>query len=217
LPSEAASTEPWPDQWRTGKYTRTYDTFINLNEGFQVSGLGVQRVGVFGYFGQNPTYYLTSGGTPVEAKGNRSFSRVGAYGWWYLKDLDIETLYMHGQDNVYLGNGIAVNDPGGLPPGAAGPTWNGGFVEAHYTYNPQLIFTGRYELVHMSRQANPTLGAFPISAVTPLRSAIAGTDHVSRAGWHSTTNTRRPRPEHSILTQSDQTIRSVMIGFDFDY
>ena len=139
---------------------RTYDTFINLNEGFQAGGLGVQRVGVFGYFGQNPTYYLTSGGVPVEGQGNRSFSRVGAYGWWFLKDLDIETLYMHGQDNVYLGNGIAVNDPAGLPQGAAGPSWNGGFMEAHYTYNPQLIFTGRYELVHMSRQANPTLAAF---------------------------------------------------------
>src|SRR6201981_96542 len=140
---------------------RTYDTFINLNEGFQVGGLGVQRVGVYGYFGQNPTYYLTSGGVSVEGKGNRSFSRIGAYGWWYLKDLDIETLYMHGQDNVYLGNGIAVNDPNGLPPGAAGPSWNGGFIEAHYAYNPQLIFTGRYELVHMSRQANPTLAATP--------------------------------------------------------
>src|SRR6201981_2393842 len=42
-----------------GGTARPYDTFINLNEGFQVSGLGVQRVGVFGYFGQSPTYFLT--------------------------------------------------------------------------------------------------------------------------------------------------------------
>ncbi len=45
--------------------------------------------------------------------------------------------------------------PFNLPPGAVGPTWNGGFVEAHYTYNPQLILIGRYETVQMSRQANP--------------------------------------------------------------
>ena len=199
---------------------RTYDTFINLNEGFQVGGLGVQRVGVFGYFGQNPTYYLSSGGVPVEGKGNRSFSRVGAYGWWYLKDLDIETLYMHGQDNVYLGNGIAVNDPAGLPSGAAGPTWNGGFIEAHYTYNPQLIFTGRYELVHMSRQANPTLAALPslgnVDSFTigyrwyPIMFSRAGLAFHNEYSQAKTGNT-------SILTQGDQTIRSVMIGFDFDY
>ena len=199
---------------------RTYDTFINLNEGFQVSGLGVQRVGVYGYFGQSPTYFLMSGGTPIEAKGNRSFSRVGAYGWWYLKDLDIETLYMHGQDNVYLGNGVATNDPAGLPPGAAGPTWNGGFIEAHYTYNPQLIFTGRYELVHMSRQANPTLAATPnlgnVDGWTigyrwyPIMFSRAGLAFHNEYSQAKTGNT-------STLTGSDQTIRSVMIGFDFDY
>lgn len=199
---------------------RTYDTFINFNEGFQVSGLGVQRVGVYGYFGQSPTYFLTSGGTPVEAKGNRSFSRVGAYGWWFLKDLDIETLYMHGQDNVYLGNGVATNDPAGLPPGAAGPSWNGGFIEAHYTYNPQLIFTGRYELVHMSRQANPTLAALPnlgnVDSWTigyrwyPIMFSRAGLAFHNEYSQAKTGNT-------SVLTQSDQTIRSVMIGFDFDY
>ena len=50
---------------------------------------------------------------PVQAKGNRSFSRVGAYGWWFIKDFDVETFYMHGQDNVYLGNSIPVNDPVG--------------------------------------------------------------------------------------------------------
>jgi hypothetical protein len=201
-----------------GNTARTYDTFINLNEGFQVSGLGVQRVGVYGYFGQSPTYFLTSGGTPVEAKGNRSFSRVGAYGWWFIKDLDIETLYMHGQDNVYLGNGIATNDPTGLPPGAAGPSWNGGFVEAHFAYSPQLIFTGRYELVHMSRQANPLLAPNlgNVDAWTmgyrwyPIMLSRAGLAFHNEYSQAKTGNT-------SILTQSDQTIRSVMIGFDFDY
>lgn len=199
---------------------RTYDTFINLNEGFQARGLGVQRVGVFGYFGMSPTYFLTSQGVPVQAKGNRSFSRVGAYGWWFIKQLDIETLYMRGQDNVYLGNGIAVNDPNGLPPGAVGPSWNGGFFEAHYTVNPQFIFTGRYELVHMSRQANPTLAATPnlgnVDSFTigyrwyPIMFSRAGLAFHNEYAQAKTGNT-------SILTSSDQTVRSVLIGFDFDY
>jgi hypothetical protein len=201
-----------------GNTARTYDVFVNVNEGFQAGGLGVQRVGLYAYVGQSPTYFLTSDGVPVEAKGNRSFSRVGAYGWWFLKDLDIETLYMHGQDNVYLGNGIPVNDPGGLPAGAVGPSWNGGFVEAHYTYNPQLIFTGRYELVHMSRQANPSLVPNLGNVDTwtigyrwyPIMFSRAGLAFHNEYSQAKTGNT-------SVLTGSDQTIRSVMIGFDFDY
>lgn len=203
-----------------GGTARTYDTFINLNEGFQAGSLGVQRVGVFGYFGMSPTFFLTSQGVPVQAKGNRSFSRIGAYGWWFLKQLDIETLYMHGQDNVFLGNGVAANDPGSLPPGAAGPSWNGGFVEAHYTVNPQFIFTGRYELVHMSRQANPALAATPnlgnVDSFTigyrwyPIMFSRAGLAFHNEYAQAKTGNT-------SILTTSDQTVRSVMIGFDFDY
>jgi hypothetical protein len=205
-----------------GGTARTYDVFANVNEGFQVRGLGVQRVGLFGYFGQSPTYFLTQTvdgvTTPLEAQGNKSFSRVGAYGWWFLKDLDIETLYMHGQDNVYLGNGVAANDPASLPAGAAGPSWNGGFVEAHYAYSPQLIFTGRYELVHMSRQANPTLQANlgNVDSFTvgyrwyPIMFSRGGLAFHNEYSQAKTGNT-------SLLTGSDQTSRSVMIGFDFDY
>ena len=203
---------------------RTYDVFANVNEGFQVKGLGVQRVGLFGYVGQSPTFFLTQtvGGvtTPLEAQGNKSFSRVGAYGWWFIKNLDIETLYMHGQDNVFLGNAVAANDPASLPAGAAGPTWNGGFVEAHYTVNPQFILTGRYELVHMSRQANAALQATPnlgnVDSFTvgyrwyPIMFSRAGLAFHNEYAQAKTGNT-------SLLTGSDQTSRSVMIGFDFDY
>lgn len=205
-----------------GGTARTYDVFANVNEGFQVKGLGVQRVGALAYVGQSPTYFLTQtvGGvtTPLQATGNKSFYRAGAYGWWFIKDLDIETLFMHGQDNVFLGNGVAANDPAGLPTGAGGPSWNGGFVEAHYTVNPQLIFTGRYELVHMSRQANPanpaTLGnvdSFTVGyrwyPIMLSRSGLAFHNEYSQA----------KTGKSSILTGSDQTNRSVMIGFDFDY
>ena len=203
-----------------GNTSRTYDAYVNVNQGFAVKGLGVQRIGAYAYVGQSPTYFLTSGGTPVQAKGNRSFSRVGAYGWWFIKDLDVETFYMHGQDNVYLGNGIAVNDPAGLPPGAAGPTWNGGFVEAHYTVNPQFIFTGRYELVHMSRQANPDLAATP---------NLGNVDSFTIGyRWYPIMLSRAGLAFHNEYSQSkmgnlaplsgtDVLNRSLMVGFDFDY
>jgi hypothetical protein len=205
-----------------GGTARTYDLYLHANEGFQVKGLGVQRVGVFGYFGKSPTYFLnqTVNGTttPLEAQGNKSFSRIGAYGWWFIKDFDVETFYMRGQDNAFLGNGVPANQPNLLPSGAVGPTWNGGFVEAHYTYSPQLIFTGRYELVHMARQANPglmpnfgnvdtfTLGYrwYPIMF---SRAGLAFHNEYAQAKMGNT----------SLITQSDQTNRSLMIGFDFDY
>ena len=201
-----------------GGTARTYDTYININQGFPIKGLGVQRIGAFGYFGQSPTYFLTSGGTAVEAKGNKSFSRVGAFGWWFIKNLDVETFYLHGQDSVFLGNNVPANNPGGLPAGAAGPTWNGGFVEAHYTVNPQLIFTGRYELVHMSRQANPTnlpdlgnVDSFTIGyrwyPIMLSRAGLAFHNEYAQAKMGNL----------APLTQTDAINRSVMIGFDFDY
>jgi len=172
----------------------------------------------------SPTYFLTQtvGGvtTPLQAKGNRSFYRAGAYRWWFIKDLDVETFYLHGQDNVFLGNATAANDPGSLPAGAVGPSWNGGFVEAHYTVNPQLIFTGRYELVHMSRQANAALAATPnlgnLDSFTvgyrwyPIMFSRAGLALHNEYSQAKTGNM-------SLLTQSNQTTRSVMVGFDFDY
>jgi hypothetical protein len=199
---------------------RTYDVMVNVNQGFAVKGLGVQRIGAFGYFGQNPTYYLTSDGTPVKGQGNRSFSRVGAFGWWFIKDLDVETFYLHGQDNVYLGNGVAANDPASLPTGAVGPTWNGGFIEAHYTVNPQFIFTGRYELVHMSRQANSDLAATPnlgnVDSFTigyrwyPIMLSRAG---LALHNEYSQSKMGNLAP----LSGTDLINRSLMLGFDFDY
>jgi len=200
-----------------GGTARTYDVYVNVNQGFPVKGLGVQRIGAYAYVGQSPTFFLTSGGTSVEAKGNKSFSRIGAFGWWFIKNLDIETFYMHGQDNVFLGNGKAANDPGSLPAGAVGPTWNGGFMEAHYTVNPQFIFTGRYELIHMSRQANPALApnlgnvdSFTVGyrwyPIMLSRAGLAFHNEYAQASLGNLASSGR-----------DQTNRSVMIGFDFDY
>src|SRR6516164_2670505 len=201
-----------------GGTARTYDAYVNVNQGFPIKGLGVQRIGAYAYVGRSPTYFLTSGGMPVEAKGSKSFSRVGAFGWWFIKNFDVETFYMHGQDNAFLGNGVPSNRPDMLPAGAAGPTWNGGFVEAHYTVNPQLIFTGRYELVHMSRHANPTtlpnlgnVDSFTIGyrwyPIMLSRAGLAFHNEYAQAKMGNL----------APLSQTDQINRSVMIGFDFDY
>jgi hypothetical protein len=125
---------------------------------------------------------------------------------------------MHGQDNAFLGNGVPSNRPDLLPTGAAGPTWNGGFVEAHYTVNPQLIFTGRYELVHMSRQANPSnlpnlgnVDSFTIGyrwyPIMLSRAGLAFHNEYAQAKMGNL----------APLTQTDALNRAVMIGFDFDY
>lgn len=135
------------------------DVYANFNQSFAVPWFGRQQVGVYGFFGESPTYFQTSGGTPLPGTGtgNRSFYRLGAYGHWYVDKFDFYTFFMHGYDNVFLGNGVASNQPFNLPLGAVGPVWNGGFVEGHYNPNPRLIFLGKYELTRMTREANPSI------------------------------------------------------------
>src|SRR5580704_15049985 len=92
--------------------SRGYDGFISASQAFEAGSLGVQRVGVFGYFGQAPTYFrYTQGGAGVAGTGigNKSFYRVGFIGMWYLKKLDFTTMYFRGWDNAYLGTGTAAN------------------------------------------------------------------------------------------------------------
>jgi hypothetical protein len=134
-----------------------YDYYANFSQAFELKRLGVQRVGAYAYYGQAPTYFLTSGGEPIPGagRGDKSFYRAGAYGQWYVGKFDLATLYMHGRDSAFLGTGTPANQPALLPPGARNPTWNGGFAELHYTHNPQLVAFGRYELIRMSQQAFP--------------------------------------------------------------
>jgi hypothetical protein len=199
---------------------QTYDVYANFTQGFELRGLGLQRFGAYGYFGQSPTYFQTNGGTPIPGTGtgNRSFYRAGAYGLWYFGKFDFDTFYMHGQDNVFLGNSVPANQPGLLPPGAVGPSWNGGFVEGHYTYNPRFIFIGKYELVRMSRQANPG-----------IRSTFGNLDAWTVGyRWYPIMNTRAGlawiqeysrilRPNSSPVSASTDSSNSFLMGFDFDF
>jgi len=199
---------------------QAYDVYANFNQAIEVPHLGRQQVGVYGYFGESPTYFLTNGGRPIPGtgQGNKSFYRVGAYGHWYVNQFDFYTFFMHGSDNVFLGNSVAANQPQNLPLGSVGPTWNGGFVEAHYTPTPRWVFLGKYELARMSRQANPSIRSdagnldtwtvgyrwYPI--MSP-RAGLAWTQEYSRI-----TNAGA-----APISGLDDVRNSYLMGFDFDF
>jgi hypothetical protein len=200
--------------------SNSYDIYGNFTQAFELPKLGLQKVGAYAYVGERPTFSQTSNGNPIAGTGlgNRSFSRTGVYGIFYAGKFDLSTFYLHGEDNVFLGNGVRSDQPFNLPPGAVGPSWNGGFAELHYTYNPQLIFLSKFETVQMSRQANPAirknLGDIRVWTVGyrwyPIMSSRAG------LAWHQeyshalTTGT-------APLTGRDDTTTSFVTGFDFDF
>ncbi len=208
---------------------QTYDFYGDVNQAFEFRSLGLQRVGAYVYRGESPTYYLTSGGEPLAGlgRGNRPFYRAGAYGIWYIHKLDFSTLYLHGKDNVFLGTGTSTILPQALPPGADPPTWNGGFVEAHYTWNPQLILVGRYEAIRMSQQAFP-IGT-PLSNGVALTRDYGNTDAfvlgyrwypimISRGGLALHTEYARVRIRGAApVSGQDLSTNSFMMGFDIAF
>jgi len=198
----------------------SYDVYTNFAQAFEIPRLGLQRVGVYGYFGQSATFFQTTGGQPIPGTGmgNRGFYRAGAYGQWYLGKFDFQTFYMHGYDNVFLGNAVPANQQSQLPAGAAGPTWNGGFVEAHYTYNPRLIGIGRYELIRMSREANPSIRGSAGNLDTwtigyrwyPIMSPRAGLACVQEYSRIVNAGT-------APISGKDDISNSFLMGLDFDF
>ena len=84
-----------------------YDYYAHFSQAFELPRLGLQRVGAYAYFGQAPTYFLTSGGVaiPGAGQGDRSFYRAGVYGQWSVGKFDLATLFMHGRDSAFLGTG----------------------------------------------------------------------------------------------------------------
>jgi hypothetical protein len=196
------------------------DVYANFDQSFEVPWFGRQEIGAYGFFGQSPTYFQTTRGVPIPGtgQGNRSFYRVGAYGHWYVKQFDFYTFFLHGYDNVFLGNAVPANQPALLPTGAVGPTWNGGFAEAHYNPNPRWVFLTRYELDRMSRQANTSipsnlgnLGTWTLGyrwyPIMSPRAGLAWLQEYSRI-----TNAAA-----SPLSGKDDIHSSYLMGFDFDF
>ena len=137
---------------------RGYDVNLAFSQafntpGFSESGFGLQRVGAFAYIGQRPTYYETSGGTDLVGLGNKPFYRIGVAGDFSYKNLELMPLFMYGHDNAYLGTATPSNSPTGLPGGAQAPTFHGGFLEAHYYFNPQNVLLFRFEKINVGSEA----------------------------------------------------------------
>jgi hypothetical protein len=198
--------------------SRTYDYYFNVNQAFELPKLGLQRIGTFVYYGFSPTYSLTKNGVPLPGTGlgNRSFYRAGVYGIWYAGKFDFSTLFLHGKDNVFIGTGTPSIQP--LQPGAQSPTWNGGFIETHYTVSPQLIFIQRVEAIRFFRQALVSLPADldNIDALTfgyrwyPFMHSRAGLALHQEYSW---LRSRKTSPVNGL----DSSGRSLLLGFDFAF
>ncbi len=208
-----------------GVPNRTYDGWASFNQGFQVGKLGVQRVGAFAYFGQRATFFNTSLGTPVlgEGLGNKSFYRAGLTSLIYVKKLDFSTVFIHGWDNAFLGTGTAANTA--LPVGAQAPTWNGAFLETHFTYSPQLIFVQRNEIVRMSRQVFSTdpsdlgdVDAYSFGLrYYPFMSSRAGLAVHTEYSLVRSYKSASPLPTSMSPFGPDLRASSVFIGLDFAF
>ena len=216
-----------------GAAGRTYDVYAAGSYAFELKGLGLQRVGAFAYFGHAPTFSrFTSGGVDVPGSGigNEPYYRAGMIGMWYVKKFDFTTMYFYGHDSAFLAASLPSNTAGGLPPGIRAPSWNGGLIESHYTYSPQLIFVNRYELIRMSQQAwvgDP-------SSETPANPGNMGNIDALTFGirYYPFINTRAGfafHNEYSIVWQRNSQISpvtggpigltssSLLFGFDFAF
>ncbi len=197
---------------------RSYDEYLHVSQGFMLGKLGLQRVGAYGVTGLRPTDFLfdaNDNAIPGTGRRNRSFYRVGAYGNLYIGKFDLTGVYQHASDNALLANNPL--DPGGVPEGAQGPTWNIGTFEAHYTYSPRQFILGRYELVRMSRQPINTL-ASDFGNIDVFTAGYRYYPFINtRAGfaWHIEFSTLR-----SVKTAdsgADQRNNSFFTGFDFAF
>jgi hypothetical protein len=211
----------------------SYSAFFAGSQAFSAGKLGVQRIGGYAMYGVAPTTYLTSGGIPIPGSGigNKTFSRVGFEGLFYLgQHLDFQVFTQHGSDSAWFGAcyGDIItgtcdpasqnNTTGVLPLGARNPTWNGAFVETHYVYSPQLTIFQRSEWIRMSQQAfatNPSnLGDIDNYVVgyryNPFMTSRAGFAFHNEYSWIRQRGT-------SPVTATDLSSNSLLLGFDFDF
>ena len=195
-----------------------YSGYFSASQGFDLGGLGLQRVGGYYFLGSAPTYSLTDNNVPVAGSslGNEGFYRAGFFGDFYISRFEIPVYYQHGSDSKYFGTATPAN--GVLPVGAQDPSWNGFFVEPRFIFNPQLLFFQRDEFVRMSQQAlasNPSdLGNLNVYTFGvrwyPIMSSRAG---FALHGEYSWLKQRKTAP----VTGTDVTSNTLFFGTDFDF
>ena len=213
---------------------RSYDTYLTFSQAFQVNGLGLQRLGAFAYIGERATVMQTSSasGTPMAIPGaeigNKPFYRAGFAGDLYIFRGKWEFLpyYVHGYENAFLGTTTPANMS--LPLGAHAPTWNGGFLESHYYVSPQLVLTGRYEIIRVSQQAldsNPSdlgdIDAYSFGyrwyPFMYSRAGLAFHNEYSMARSRGIVPLSGGGVGAPFSLTSGVWSRSLLIGFDFDF
>src|SRR6266581_1902015 len=163
---------------------KSLDAMFTASRAFAMgSGLGPQRIGVFGYLGNRPTA--------------------------------IETVNS-GLDTI----------PG---TGTDKPTWNSALLEAHYVVNPQFLVQGRYELLRMSKQGDPTIPKTQGNAdaialgvrVYPFMFSRAGMANHGEFAMTKTIGTVPLSGDGSgvdpVTPGTSVWSRSVMLGFDFAF
>lgn len=124
-----------------------YDFNFTASQAFDAGKLGLQRIGAYGYFGQRPTaFQQASDGSVIPGSGSalKGFSRIGLVGDFFLHDLELLPLYMHGTENQALIAGASQN-----------ASWNGYLLEAHYYINPQFMLLARGDFIRVSQQGDP--------------------------------------------------------------
>ncbi len=215
-------------------YGNAYTGFFTASQAFDVGKMGVDRIGAYAMIGQAPTYYLTSGGTPLAGTGlsNQNFSRDGFVGQFYFGEhFDLQVVTQHGEDNAWFGQGYGDliggtvsgnNTPGTvLPAGSQSPTWNGVLGEAHYVYSPQLLFLGRFETIRMSRQATPGNDGNLGNISTYTLGVRYNPFMTSRAGfaWHNEYNWLHQDGTGPMVGLNTTNINTseFLTGFDFDF
>lgn len=211
----------------------SYTAFFAGSQAFSAGKLGVQRVGGYAMVGVAPTTYLLQGGLPLPGSGtgNKSFSRIGFEGLFYLgPKLDVQVFTQHGEDDAWFGAcyGDIITgtcDPGNnntggvtLPTGARNPTWNGAFVETHFVWNPQFTIFQRSEWVRMSQQFLPDTPSNQGNIDNYVIGYRYNPFMTSRAGFafHNEYSWIRQRGT-SPATQTDLSSNSLLVGFDFDF
>jgi hypothetical protein len=223
--------------------SRSYGTYLTASQAFQVGSLGLQRIGVFDYIGEAPTYFQftngnTSGipgnaafGLPGTGIGNRSFYRAGLIAQIYIKKYDLTAMYFHSSDDKYLATGTPANPTyGTLPAGAQNAIWNGALFESHYMPNPQFILIQRVELVRMSQQALPIVTGTPYTPGVSVPSLSFGNEDVYTFGgrYYPFISSRAGFAFHgeyafshqigtSPVTGLNLNFSSLLTGFDFAF
>jgi hypothetical protein len=198
---------------------KSYDGMVTASQAFDAGSLGLQRIGLYAYLGHRPTSFITAGGDPVAGTGgdNKSFSRIGVVGDFFLGRFELLPFFMHASDDKDLAGGTQ------------NATWNSGLLELHYYVSPQLVLTQRSELIRMSQQADPavpkTLGN--IDAFTfgyrwyPIMLSRAGLAMVGEVSFTKTIGTV-PLSGDGVGTDPltpGTAVRStsVLLAFDFDF